>query len=76
MIKFNLDQATVIESAEFVRENWENGGGTDLWLEKYEFEGKVFEVTYAFDHEEIGEKLAEDYPWDEEHIYEIEEVEE
>lgn len=68
---FNYKEAKTVESAEFVRQNWEAGGDIAYYEELMECKGEKFYVTYAFELTEIDGLELEDYPWDEEHVSEV-----
>lgn len=78
---FNFTQAVEIEAPEFLRQDWERGGNLSLWVGLYEYNGKKYKITYAFKRDEVVSEsgddiLAEYFPWDEEHVYDVENVEE
>ncbi|HEO7770438.1 TPA: hypothetical protein VBM32_002198 [Streptococcus agalactiae] len=69
-----------LEQPEFLRQQYEFIGNPNLWIGKINYQGKNYDVIYQFyEDDEVNEfgdeLLAEDLPWDEEHIYQIEESE-
>ena len=63
-----------------VLEGSADSGYAEEWVERIEQDGMEYDIYYLFGDEDIIDgdgtpKLAENYPWDDDHISKIEEVE-